>query len=377
MATLAESVISGAQQQAQDSGKTVGDAMQAYHIASTAEHARQELDMEKEKQQVAKSQFILDGISKANALTGPMQTEYIKNFSKSWQSMDPTADTSGIQTLIKSPEDLRNYLGAMKTLGDTGGVGSPQQAQYLWQSGSLEGVQKVLSDYEQHKAMVSAAQQKSEGQNIRGQTMQDNAVQTAGDKFDKDPNINKLLPMGQSLGRDLKTLTHNSKDHPVTYQTLHESLMNVANVLGGGSLSDSRVNSITPHVSDEMRAKVEQYFTDNPNKAADPKYVDYVQNLVSRLHGAVKADVGDRADQIAAGRNPALFHTPGIGEMVKTKHEYYKNGDWLGNQEAAASAPAAGKFAPDVAAYAAKYGITPEAAQKLKDNYSAKQAGGM
>ena len=140
--------------------------------------------------------------------------------------------------------------------------------------------------------------------------MQDNAVQAAGDKFDKDPNINKLVPMGQSLGRDLKTIAHNSKEHPVTYQILHESLMNVAAVLGAGSLSDSRVNSITPHVSDETRSKIEQFFSSNPNVAADQKYVDYVRGLVTRLHGAVRSDISDRAEQIGNARDASLFHTP-------------------------------------------------------------------
>lgn len=337
MATLAESVIQGAQQTADKAG-TVGDAVQAYHIAATAEHARQELDMEKQKQDMNKANWILGGINKAATLVGPIQKGYMKNFADQWKRMDPTADTSGLESLTNSPDDLRGYLASAKEMADRGGVSEDHQAAYVKGMGSYEGVQKAIDDYANHRAMIQAAQTKAEGMNLRGQVMAANAAQTAGDKFDKDPNLNKLLPMGQALGRDLSTISHNSSDHPVTYQTLHESLMNVANVLGSGSLSDSRVNSITPHINDETRSKIEQFFGDDPNRAASPEYVNYVRNLVTRLHGAVKNDVTDRADQIASGRDTiAAAAVPGVSEVTKAKHDYYRNGQWLANQAKAAA----------------------------------------
>lgn len=338
MANLSEMIIQGAEKNNDAIGHSVGDAIQAYHTVSSAENARQELEMEKSNHEMNKANFVLQGLSKANSLTGPMQKEYIKSFGAQWQRMDPSADVTGLQTLVKSDGDLRNYLAAAKQLSDTGGITNNDQAAYLAKAGSLEGVQKMLDDYENHKAMVEAARLKAESYNGRVNVQQDNSVMMAGDKFDKDPNLQKLLPMGQSLGRDLRTLSHNSKDAPVTYQTLHESLMNVASVLGAGALSDARVNSITPHVSDEMRSKIEQFFGDDPNRAADPKYVDYVRNLVTRLHGAVKSDVGDRADQIGSGRDASLYHNPAVGKAIQQKHDYLKSGAWMTAQQQQAQA---------------------------------------
>lgn len=336
MPTLSESMYQGAQDSTSQAGHSVGDAVNAFHIAATAEHAKQELDMEKEKQQINKATWVAQQYDKIGRVTGPAQGLMIDSFGKQMQQIQPGFDPSTLDVLKKDPDLVRTMAWTAGRELSKGSLTKEGSDALLSMHGDLDNYMTHATKLGEMKSQVEAAQMKASSFQGRIENAQDTAVQQAADKFDKDPNLLKLVPMGQTLGRDLKTLSDPKK---VTYQTLHESLMNVANVLGGGSLSDARVGSITPKVSDEITAKINQFFSNDPMKAADPRYIKYVQDLVVRLHGAVKADVSDRADTIYSGRDSDLFHNPNLAEIGKRKLQHYKSGAWMGKTSAPAPTP--------------------------------------
>jgi len=328
--SLADSVIQTANQGISDQGHTAADALNAYHVASSAENARQELEMEKSNHEMNKANWTLNSLASLGKMSPELQQIAAPGISKQISQMYPNANPDILTALQKDHDFRLKAFQAAAPLVSGGGVQTSDGAASIANlfGGDLVSANQTLEHIGQQRATVAAAQLKNQALEGRVGAMQDNATQAAADKFDKDPNIQKLVPMGQSLGRDAKTLQNNDPKHPVTYQTLHESLMNVANVLGSGSLSDSRVNSITPSVSDEMKAKIESFMQNNPNQAADPKYVDYVQHLVGRLNQAINADVADRAHAVFQGRDAGLFHNPGIGAAMKAKHQEYTSGAW-------------------------------------------------
>lgn len=329
---LANDIIQNANQSIGDAGQSGNTALQAYHIAATAEHARQELDMEKQNQDMNKATWVMNGLSSLAKVPPGSQSIAAASFTKQLQQLYPDANPD-VMTALQKDDDFRQQAIRAASVGVqqmTGGRVSAQGAQSVAGlfRGDLGGAANQFDHIIQADAMTQAAVNKSQGMNARVGAMQDNTVESALDKFDKDPNLMKLTPMGQSLGRDFATLNSATPDHPLTYQTLHENLMNVANVLGSGSLSDSRVNSITPHVSDEVQKQIESYFSSDPNKPADPKMVDYVKNLVGRLNTAVGSDVADRANTIANSRDSDLFNNPNISKAVQRKAKIYTSGAW-------------------------------------------------
>ncbi len=204
MASLGSQVIQGAQEQAQQGNQTIGNAVQAYQVASTAEHARQELDMEKQNASLKKSQFILEGVSRANSMTGNMQKEYLSQFTDQVQKMDPTIDTQGFKALVRSPDDIQKILAGVKQMQDTGGVQNPEQASYVTGMFGFDGAAKFISDSENHKAMVAAAQMKGDAiQNPRLQMLGWNKHKAAVSGVVDDKPTNNLLAGYQSINNAL------------------------------------------------------------------------------------------------------------------------------------------------------------------------------
>jgi len=369
MPTLAESVISGAQNAAGDVGKSVGDAVTAYHVAATAEHARQELEMEKQNQQMNKANFIMQGITKASTLTGPLQKQYIQSFAGQWKRMDPNADTAGLESLKMDPEAMQKYIGAMHTLASTGNVTNADQADYISRSGSLEGVQKMIDDHENHVAMIESSRLKAQSLEGRVLNGQDQLTQGMLDKWTHDPKLPNLIDLGNKLDRDHQMLTTNDPNFPVTYQAVHEVISNIATVLGNGTASDTSRREITPMLGDEKIKALETAVTNNPNKPASPELVKFALHMTDRLNSSLDNQVAARSAQIANSRDiTGMFHNPAMRAAAQSQHAYYKSRQWRVQQALGEQAAAPQPQAPQAAVPPASisYGSTPK---EIEANY--------
>lgn len=376
MPTLAESVINSGLQQSQNFGsQTVGDALNAYHIASTAEHANQELQMEKQNQEINKANYVMQNIDKISRMSGKPQQIMIDSFKDRLKQIMPGYDPRAIDMLTQDDNSLADTAMVVGKLMNVG-IDHNQAQSLLSKLHSVDGATEILEKAGQFRAMTTQALIRNQGQQGRVEAMNDAMTDRMKKEFDDNPNMQKLLNVGQPLGRDVYNIQQAEKEgKPVTYQMLAEAIQSTSNALAPGSgVSDFRVKEISPNVSDKMITAIKTAATDNPNQEAAPEYKKYVKDTLTRTYNATRADVAQTSDRIYSGMSPDIFHNQNAVEMAKRKHAYYRSGQALQPPDVSglsggASDQNAPKYAPDVTAYAAKYGITPDAAQQIKDSY--------
>ena len=131
MATLAETMIGNQQQAMQNSSHTAGDAIQAFHIAATAEHARQELEMEQQKQEVNKAQWMTSMMEKIGKLDGPAQDMMIDTFGRQAKKIEPTFNTDNLDILKKDPELADRYSAVAAKYANAKEDMTPDDMKYL------------------------------------------------------------------------------------------------------------------------------------------------------------------------------------------------------------------------------------------------------
>lgn len=113
----AGNVVQGAQEQANQAGHTVGDAMQAYHIAATAEHARQSLDLQKQEADLNKAKWLTGQVDQIGRMSGPAQQIALKGMKSQIQQVVPGYNPENLDVLIKDPSQLQGFHAAMSNYG--------------------------------------------------------------------------------------------------------------------------------------------------------------------------------------------------------------------------------------------------------------------
>lgn len=308
MATLAESVMSGAQETVNQQGRTVGDAMQAYHIAQTAAHATQELEMEKQNQQMNKANFIMQGIARANGMAGPVQKQYIDQLTGTISKMDPNIDTSGLKALVKSPEELQKVIAANHYLASTGGVQNPEQAAYAVNSLGMEGVTKLISDHEEHLAKIQAAQLGMAQVRQQGVNLQ---THTAAVKAITDDSYTKqLLTSKQNLENAIQNYEKGGAT-PQEFAELQQAVranLGIKGQTGVGERQESYLKSVGLSID-----KVNQFLSGNPQSVleSDPAFSNQILGL-ARLEVANKSQQGLQQIDKNSKRYKSFYQAPGM-----------------------------------------------------------------
>ncbi len=333
MAYASEQVAQAAQESVKEGGQTVGNALQAYHMAATTENARQELEMQKQNQELNKAKWMSDQVDKVSRMEpGKTQNILLDSLKKHAVQIYPGTNPDNFDVLKDKPElipVLQDTLTRYANGQDLKGSDFPNLATIM-QSHSAD-FNSMLEKSRQEKMNMLGNQLKANAMGGRVEVQQDNSTAAAFDKFTKDTQLPKLEGLGHKLDRDTLTLKQEDSKHPVSYQTVHEILMNVASVLADGQLSDTRVASITPHLGDEVLTQLKTYASNDPNQPADPKLLDYTSHLINRLNAAVGQDVTSRAANIGSARGPEFFHNPAIAKANSQMVDYYGTNKWRAN----------------------------------------------
>lgn len=231
MATLADQIFQSQQQGAQDLGQhTVGTALQAYHIAATAEHARQELDMQKQEQDMNKAKWVASQLDNIGRTTGPTRDILIDSFGKQAQQLFPGMSQENIKMLKKDPEVLGNYIAAASNQLSLGQMSPDVAKGMLALGGSVDEVYKHATDLGHMKAMVDAARDKSQGMvTVRQEGVDLQGHRAAIKGISDNPNTSRLLAGYQSINNALLEFKNNPS--PQSFHTLQ----NVARINAGSS----------------------------------------------------------------------------------------------------------------------------------------------
>ena len=163
MATLAESVMGGAQEAINSQQHTAGDAIQAYQVAQQAKHAEQELAMEKQNNDINKANYVLDGMSKAMNAVGPVRNAMLAQLKQGYSRIDPTADPAVFDVIPKmGDEDTRQLAWNLNQMATTG-INNPDQAGHvLGMVGSITGFNAALDKGAQFRAQVEAGKERAD-----------------------------------------------------------------------------------------------------------------------------------------------------------------------------------------------------------------------
>ncbi len=318
--SLADSVIQTAQQTNADATHTVGDAMQAYHIASSAENARQQLTIQQQENERNKSNWVTSQLQAGAKLPPSSQKIWAAGFSDNLGKLYPNAHPDVLSAIQKDSEFVKGLAATVAPSLQE----NPSITKGVFGS-DLATLQGHVSSRQQEMAMISAAQLKQQAFNGRNENTQDNTLLAVGDKFDKP--LSPMVDLGNKLDRDKEMLKQTDPKFPVTYQAVHEVLQNIATVLGNGSISDARVTSITPQLGDETLKKIDAKIFSDPNLPASPKLVAYAQHIVNRLNGSIDQSVTSGAGRIHSS-SAGAFHNPAIKGMFDNKANYYQTGKW-------------------------------------------------
>lgn len=183
MATLAESVISGAQDAVNNQQHTVGNAVQAYQVAQQAQHATQELEMEKQSNDINKANWLMSSLDKANRTAGPIRNAMIDSLKTQYQKLNPGADPKVFDVLQKqTPEDSRQMAWNLDQMMKMGGASNPDQAGHVLDGfGSLDGYTSFLEKGRDYQAKLEGARAMAAAQGGKTQAFTDrNQVNVSG-----------------------------------------------------------------------------------------------------------------------------------------------------------------------------------------------------
>ncbi len=338
MASVGQMAIQGAQQQAQDSTHTVGDAMQAYHIAATAEHARQELDMEKQKNDLSKATWFSSQIDNLQKMeSGPTRNLIIDSLKKQIPQVYSSFNPDNLEILKQRPE-LTPALAQVTADAVNGKNFSPGALEQLTAAHGSDFMTK-LDGLRQAKLGELGNQMKAEGMMIRGQTQQDSAVLGAVKNIHQAPDIMRLKTQALGIDKGNQTLEpHVAADGTMrqpTWTDLNEFKQDYsANLTGAQVGSDFKLHELGDPSFKQQGAILQAKLKGNQDQPADPAAVRYWQERGQRLAGKIDSQLSAVARSKLAGVDPQYLHNASIAPAIHAAVAPYTDGSWRNNSSA-------------------------------------------
>lgn len=380
MASLGQQVISGAQQQAQDMGHTVGDAMGAYHIAATAEHARQELEMEKQKQDMAKATWATSQLSAIARMPEATRKIAADSFVKQAQTVYPEMSPDIGDAIAKDADFTK---GLARTFALQHGQ-DPSVVSNAF-GGDLTTLQSHITKTMEEESKVKAAQLGMA--NVRQQQLEEAKRQHGlafSEKVINNPIIQAATKNTNSLIRS-EDILKNPK-LPVTANDFNLAYQDYSNAVSqGGAATEGQIQRDLPEsVTLEMNNLIKKYAGTSQDLRQTKAGKDLIDQLSGRITN-VKEALGN-----AAGQQAEVFHSmaatsgnPYVADAAKGILKQYSPKTYAqtygGNQVSAAapaSAPVASPSAasPDAVTAQPDVGMaTPPAAPQPKPEQGAVQ----
>ena len=276
------------------------------------------------------------------------------------------------------------------------------------ESGNYQGLAVNPNSPKMIAARMSGARGQAAMMNVG--LHEDNMSAGAVNKIHSDPVLVNTRNQATNIDKGLETLK-GSNTHKPSWIEVNEVAQDFANALSGNKgSSDFKLKQSEQESFDKYLGDLKARSSSNPDQPADQTYVDFYNQFGNRLKGAYDKQLAARASNKLNGLETAYRHNPNAYQAAKEAAQIYKDGSWRndpdlhasqaqGNTPAPQSAPAPrpeglvnqgilGKiggllgfgqkpqnapeaptqqFSPDVVKYATTHGITPQAAQTIKD----------
>jgi hypothetical protein len=280
MATLAESVISGAQQQAQTAGRSVGDAVQAYHIAAVADNAREQLQVQKDENERNKGNWLASQMANIAKNDGSPEAQkiLINSLKTQLPRLMPGMDPNAFDSVMKDADTRRLAgWGAAQAIqgqhvdehsfGDMAHVfGSPEAA--------MEWVQKIADNKTKiEQARLGIAGVRQQGVNLQTHT---SAVKAVAD----DTYTKQLLATKQNLENAMSNFQQGGET-PQEFQELQQAVRSNLGIKGNSGI-DEREGTYLKSLGINAD-KMAQFLSGKLQNVAksDPDFAAQVMNVAS------------------------------------------------------------------------------------------------
>lgn len=340
---LADDVINISNQTASMPAQATSDAMQAYHIASTAANARQQLDIQKDEHEQNKATWLAQQVHAINQASGPARKLLTDNLAKNAPSVYPNINTDNIKMMGSDPDLSRGAAIAAQKI-TSGQQLSPEEIQQLpsmFASQPDAFHQSILALGQQH-ATVEAGKVKAQGFEGRVNAMNDNMTASAVNKVHSDPMVKTLVGQGMSLDKGNQIL--NDPNHHASWTELNEVAQDFAKVLNGGQISsDFKLKELQSPSFQKFMGQLKASAESDPNQPANPETVAFWQHFGNRLNSQIDTQLAQAAGRHASGMKAEFYHNPNLQPAVSDAIKTYKSGAWRSdpNITGGASAPAA------------------------------------
>lgn len=278
-------------QSIQSGGATAADAMQAYHITATAEHARQALEMQKQEQDRNKAVWFTNMVGAIHNASGPARALIADNVKKQLPSVYPNSDPSTIDMISKDPEFGRGTYSAFNNIAQGRGTSEDFQMASDYVAAAPADKKTFIEQHLQQEAAVRGAQLKASGMNGRVDVMKDNQTLAAGKAYEVDPIIKMSKTNLNSLVRSESILQN--PDRPVTAKDLNLAYTDYINaVAAGGAATEGKISRELPETWDQKWNELKLKAGNISDLRKDPVGKALIEQLQSGI-SSVKGDLGD------------------------------------------------------------------------------------
>lgn len=178
--------------------------------------------------------------------------------------------------------------------------------------------QKDIADAH-NKAMIEASKQRANGQAVTVKS--DNLLNRVGDKFDKAPNMSKLVDIHGRLAEGLNILNRPN----VSVTEMKDVLSGVVNAINRNPVTTDAVRKdFSMSTLDSKVKEAEAFVASDPNQAATPASLDFLKKLGGRVLTTYDQQIGNEAKRVHSGLQ---YGTKAANDLKDAKLKYY-NGDY-------------------------------------------------
>ncbi len=259
MASGAEDVAQAAQAAITQNGQTVGNALQAYHMASATENARAELEMQKSNHEMNKTNWLAQQVKAIHDETGPAKQLLIKGLNKNLPSVMPEANLDFPENLKDQEFSQGTFLAFKNVLNGTASPEDYQKANSF--AGAATPQQLAMSkELLQAHATIEAGKAKQQGFEDRITSQQITSAQGQVGKIMTNSQFDQMAE-GSIRTRKLIDNAMNETDPTKKVARTQQLLTTLAEeqaklVSGKSNFSESTAEGIAIRQSDATLSKL-------------------------------------------------------------------------------------------------------------------------
>lgn len=332
---LSDDVAGIAQNTNQMTNQGGNDALQAYHIAATAEHARQELEMEKASHQMNKANWLVSQLDAIAKMPEATQNIAMKSFPKQAAQAGIMMDPNFADAMHKDRELRTNAFIHSAHLMSAGGIQSPEDAKTVLDTygGDFSSASSEVQKLGQGILQMKGNQLKADAMGARAATMQDNAVIGAVQKVHTNPAMTPVKKQALNIDKELGVLEPVADSqgnlHQPTWTDLNEYKQGYTAALNGqGISSDFKLKELGDPSYKQKLAELEAKAKGNQDQPADPTAVDFWKARGQRLQKQLDNQLGVLAHAGIQGLSPEFLHNPNVVPAVRQAAQKYMDGTW-------------------------------------------------